>query len=313
MNGLLASELADSVDERFLVRYWVPAFVGLVAAVLLTGARVGGDTLLAAVEGLDGTGAILLALVLLLLVTVVAALLMGARGIVLGVAQGLGWPRRLVVRGIVRQTERRQAAVAQLEQCLAAGEQGLLARRAAERVADWFPTGPEIAPTVLANALLASEQYPWRAYGMPGPVWWPRLLAVAPTPYRAALDAAATPIITMANLAAVLLGVAAAALVLAATGTDPAAMLLVAVATVLLARGLYVAICEGAVAYGQQVRVGFDLHRRALLEELGPEDASDPAAERARWSELTARLEPNLVPLLAAPDSPRRPHERTVA
>ena len=313
MNGLLASDLADSVDERFLVRYWVPAFVGLVAAVLLAGARAGGDVVLAVVEGLSGTGAVLLTLVLLLLVTVAAALLMGARGIVLGVAQGLGWPHRLVVREIGLQTKRRQAAVAQLEQYRAKGDQGLLARRAAERVANWFPAGPEVAPTVLANALLASEQYPWQAYGMPGPVWWPRLLAVAPSEYRESLDAAATPVIAMANLAAVLLGAAAAALALAATGTDPVAMLVAAVALVLLARGLYRAVCEGAVAYGQQVRVGFDLHRRALLEELGAENPSDPAAERALWSELTVRLEPVLAAQSAAPDAFDRPHEPTVA
>ncbi|WP_030408955.1 hypothetical protein [Streptomyces sp. NRRL F-5917] len=141
-----------------------------------------------------------------------------------------------------------------------------------------FPQQPHLLrPTRLGNALAAAEDRCGAPYGWDGPVVWPRLYTVlgnaAKTTVedrRDALDA-----VCRVSVASALCAAASAAL-LARAGW----WVLLALAPLMLSRLAYHAAVHAAVAYGQAVRVCFDLHRFDLYPALRLPPPGDPEQER---------------------------------
>lgn len=140
-----------------------------------------------------------------------------------------------------------------------------------------FPQQPHLLrPTRLGNVLAAAEDRCGAPYGWDGPVAWPRLYTVlgeaAKTTVedrRNALDAACRVSVVSALCSAV------GAALLARTGW----WLLLALAPLLLSRLAYHAAVHAALAYGQAVRVCFDLHRFDLYPALHLPLPEDPDQE----------------------------------
>ncbi|GGK00620.1 hypothetical protein GCM10011583_35100 [Streptomyces camponoticapitis] len=149
-----------------------------------------------------------------------------------------------------------------------------------------FPRQPHLLrPTRLGNALAAAEDRCGAPYGWDGPTAWPRLHAVlggvakeTVEDRRDALDAACRVSVVSALCAAV------SAVLLARTGW----WLLLALAPLLLSALAYHAAVHAAPAYGQAVRVCFDLHRFDLYPALHLPLPDDPEQERRMNTDLSA-------------------------
>lgn len=150
-----------------------------------------------------------------------------------------------------------------------------------------FPLGArddELKALAFGNILAAAADQAGRPYGMDTAVTWPRLYPVLSEPTRAvvddrrdSMDASARMTVVMAATAAV------AAFLLVRTGWG----LVLALIPAGLASLAYVAAVQAALAYGEAVRVAFDLHRFDLLKALRIELPEGTTAERGTFRELS--------------------------
>jgi hypothetical protein len=159
----------------------------------------------------------------------------------------------------------------------------------AARLLTAYPPPPRLKqgclPTALGNRLRAAEYYPLERYSIDAVVIWPRLRPLLPpeatdriTAARTALDAT----VGMVGLS-IAFGIVWP-LVLLVNGHDGLAALCLLAWPV--AWAAYTAGVQAAAAYGQEVRVVFDLYRHLLLRHLELDVPCDSAAERRQWDDL---------------------------
>lgn len=163
-------------------------------------------------------------------------------------------------------------------------------------------------PTRLGNILRAAEIHPYDRYGIDAAVIWPRLRPLLGPETMALLEDRKT---TMAFMLSVALLSALFSLlwcpVLALSSNRWDLFLLCALGWP-LAWLCYEGAVQSAVAYGEQLRATFDLHRRDLLRALDRPLPADAEAERREWLRLTRFFYRNLPlpsPAPAPPPSPR--------
>ena len=149
-----------------------------------------------------------------------------------------------------------------------------------------FPKQPHLVrPTRLGNVLAAAEDRCGDPYGWDGPVVWPRLYTVLGGTAKATVEDRRNALDAACRLSVVsALCSAACAVLLARTG----GWLLLALAPLLLSRLAYRAAVHAALAYGQAVRVCFDVHRFDLYPVLHLPLPEDPDQERRFNETLSA-------------------------
>jgi hypothetical protein len=142
-----------------------------------------------------------------------------------------------------------------------------------------------IRPTALGNVIAAFEERAGGAYGWDTPVAWPRLYPLLGVEVRAIVDDRRDVLDAMCRftMTALLTAVVTAGL-LAAWGW----WVLLALAPAALGWIAYQAAIRAAGAFGEAIRVAFDLNRFAIYPALHVALPADPAAERAANRALCA-------------------------
>jgi hypothetical protein len=215
-----------------------------------------------------------------LAVTLVAVLVQPLQLVLVRLLEG-GWPRWLG-SGLCRDRQLHRKRVLE-QRAQLRGEEPDQAEQhragvAATRLRRRFPLPDHlIRATGLGNALAAMEDDAGREYGWDAVVAWPRLYPVLGDKVRASvadrrdtMDAAARLSVTAAVTT-----VATVALL-----TRAGWWVLLAFVPATVAVIAYVGAVQAAVAYGEVVRVAFDLHRFDLLTALHVDLPADGAAER---------------------------------
>ncbi|MDQ7030281.1 MAG: hypothetical protein Q9O62_11140 [Ardenticatenia bacterium] len=289
------------LDRRFLVGYWMPAFLFGLLLFFTAGWSLPWLGLTAAdyfaLQGLRLSG---ITLGLLFLVTLLAYLLRAFTRPIIRTYEGY-WPWwRLQAWGI----RRRQAAWRRLRQQREASARQNDRRRYGHlqaRLYRDFPSREDrILPTRLGNVLRAAEDYSTTRYGLDGVFWWPRLEPLLPESLLARLEATFMGLVALLNLAT--LSVLYALLLLfnlllcwrgcVTMGRDfwwwswP----LVAVLALVVAYVIYRGAVAQARAYGDLIRVAYDEHRFRVLEALHIARPQTPAEEHALWRRLSRWL-----------------------
>ncbi len=162
-------------------------------------------------------------------------------------------------------------------------------------------------PTRLGNVLRAAEIYAYERYGIDPAVIWPRLRPLLKPETMALLEDRKTTLTFMLSVA--LLSAAFSLLwcpVLALT-TDRWDLFLLCALGWPLAWLCYQNAVQSAVAYGEQLRATFDLHRHDLLRALNRPIPSDGEAERKEWLRLNRFFYRNLPLPAPSPPSPAPP------
>jgi len=289
------------LDRRFLVGYWMPAFLFGLLLFFTAGWSLPWLGLTAAdyfaLEGLRLSG---ITLGLLFLVTLLAYLLRAFTRPIIRTYEGY-WPWRwLQEKGIRRQVERwrrlrrhRDVAVHQKDRRRYSHFQARLYRD--------FPSREDrILPTRLGNLLRAAEDYSMSRYGLDGVFWWPRLEPLLPESLLTRLEAAFMGLVALLNLAtlsALYTPLLLVNLALYWTGhlnmdknfrwwSWPLAAVLALVVAYVIYRG---AVAQ-ARAYGDLIRVAYDEHRFRVLDALHIARPGTPVEEHALWRRLTRWL-----------------------
>lgn len=289
----LVTQTTGLLQRRFVLNAFVPtvAAVGLLTALVAAMSTTGLGDALSWLERLSGLRQTLLGVLALAVAAVLAGLLAAGTPTLVRWHEGYWdssagrWLGRLGA-----DWHRRQLGA------LAADP------RADGRVAAEYPLPSrpeEVMPTRIGNILKNAELYPEVRYGIDAVTVWPRLYPLLPADVSAALSAVKADLelqLVTSTLAAVL-GVAGGVVVVAAGGPWPVFLAWYwggALIWWLAVRGA----AGPARAYGQQVKVAFDLYRRDLLTQLAPDAAAAPGPpeERARWQAL-ARFWHRGVPL----------------
>ncbi|AQT70675.1 hypothetical protein [Streptomyces sp. fd1-xmd] len=195
---------------------------------------------------------------------------------------------------------------------LGRGHHRRLVRRADDASThDRYPprTRPDdLMPTRLGNALKAAELYPRLRYGIDAALVWPRLHPLLPDTFLATLGAARTGLTALLASAflSVVLAVGGAGYLWAVDA--PTRLFLLCLWGGGLAGWLcYRGALLRAVAYGQHLRVAFDLYRGHLLDAVG-RPVGDGEDERLHWQRLCLFWHRGVLPHHAAtPDRSAQP------
>ncbi|KAB8161993.1 hypothetical protein FH609_025650 [Streptomyces sp. 3MP-14] len=306
MNTLLESGL-DSAERllgaRFLLGVLLPLTLaaGASGAVVLAASGHTPGEALRAWQRFDASGQLTAAVLALLALVCLARVLALFQLPLLRLLEGY-WPAagpldRLSRRGTRRQTARARAGWERVRALGEAGERTAGTALAA-RLLTGYPPPPRLAdgvlPTALGNRLRAAEYYPLERYGIDAVVVWPRLVPLLPAEAAARLTSARTALDGTVNLFALALAFGVCwPPVLLAVG-EPASLAALCLLALPVAWAAHRAALAAAVGYGQEVRVVFDLHRRALLDHLEVEVPRDPAEERRLWGDLGQFYQRNL-------------------
>lgn len=280
------------LNRRFVVAYWFPTFLvgvlGLVPRVYVWGFN---NTLAwwrGLASGDDTMGQLWVTLLTLLAVTLIAYLLQVFTRPILQFFEGyLLWPQPLKKRRVARH----HAKVKELKRKILSTTEPEVARALAmdKLVHTYPPKSTQLLPTRLGNTFKAAEAYGEATYRFDMPFWWPRLWSVLPEGEQTQVQDALTSLISLLNLAVLLVYV----------GLDDAVYLLLyapgwqklwAALVIIGAWGLAWLCYEGAVvqarSYGLRLRTAVDLYRFDLLKTLHQSLPATPKEERALWPRL---------------------------
>jgi len=286
------------LDRRFLVGYWMPAFLFGLILFFTAGWSLPWLGLTAedyfALEGLRLSG---ITLGLLFLVTVFAYLLRAFTRPIIRTYEGY-WPwRRLQTWGIRRQQKRLRHLRDMQLQAFHEKDRRRYSRLQILFYRDYPSQAHRILPTRLGNVLRAAEDYSMSRYGLEGVFWWPRLEPLLPESLLTRLEAAFVGLIALLNLAT--LSLLYALLLLANLFLYWGGYVtinndfdewwlwpLVATIALVIAYVIYRGAVTQARAYGDLIRVAYDEHRFLILDALHIEQPRTPREEHLLWSKL---------------------------
>ncbi|NPA90559.1 MAG: hypothetical protein GXO55_03785 [Chloroflexi bacterium] len=285
------------LDRRFLVGYWMPAFLFGLLLFFTAGWAMPWLGLTAEnyfkLEGLRLSG---ITLGLLLLVTVMAYVLHAFTRPIIRVYEGY-WPWRwLQERGIRHQTNQWRSLRGQRDLAVQQKDRRRYNHLQARLYRDFPPREDRILPTRLGNVMRAAEDYSKTRYGLDGVFWWPRLEPLLPESLLTRLEAAYTGLVALLNLttliilyALLLLGntVAVFAGCLRPTLFAWAPGWIVGAAlSFILAYLIYRGAITQARAFGDLIRVAYDEHRFRILDALHMPYPQTPVEEHQLWRRL---------------------------
>jgi hypothetical protein len=284
--------LSDKLDSKFLTAYWLPAFVAVLANVILFGVLIGWSRLDDWASGLGSVAQTLAALILLLAITMLAFVFRALSHIILAFFAGEALPRRLAEWSARGQMRARNAALRLLGSAPDRSDGLPSVQQVAQAIKQRFPhDAAALQPTLFGNVLATASEYPRLAYAMDGLLWWPRLSPLVAPEAQDALSAAQSPMMALLNLSIVFVAFAIeAAIVWGLIGGMWAAAVVAVIVALLAGRLCYLAAAGQAGEVGSQIRVAFDLYRHEILRQLDLEVPTDLAAERALWQSLTHQM-----------------------
>ncbi|MFF5234400.1 hypothetical protein [Dactylosporangium sp. NPDC000521] len=273
LDPLIQSMRDGPASRFFLVAYLPTAAAGLFLFTLVRAGAPGHELRFQQVwrtsSAEPGFGAVLMVAV----VTVLAALLVHPLQLALVRLLEGQWPRWLAPLAVpLRRWHRhRRDRLTALEERLPAGpdEPGYAqavqdAGRAGTLRRRLYPSGLP-RPTALGNILAAAEETAGADYGWDAVVAWPRLYPLLPGPTRTIVDARRNSLDFAATMTATATATAIAAALLLCPSPRWLPLALVPLGVGFLAwRGAL----QAALAYGEAVRVAFDLHRFELHTAL---------------------------------------------
>ena len=167
-----------------------------------------------------------------------------------------------------------------------------------EMMAVYPPRRDDLLPTRLGNVVRSFEEYPRRQYGISGVVLWPRFLSRITEAHAKQIDDARTSFNVAIHLS--FLALLAAVLMLASGLVYPIPFVSWnltwpwigrIVAAGAIAWLMYEASISRAQWWGATVRAAFDLHRAAVLKDLGvTPQPRDLRSERSVWIRLSQQI-----------------------
>lgn len=286
------SALSDRLDSRFLIAFWLPAFVLVLGGIGIMTALVGPSPLENWALTLGPVAQSLVTILLVLFITMLACVLRALTWPIAATFAGDVLPQAFARWSTRGQQRARSRAVQALRASPDAAAFTATGRQDRQRLNQLFPQDDrDLMPTLFGNVLATASQHPRLAYAMEGAVWWPRLSPVLPSFFQDMLGSTQAPMMGLLNLSVVFTGLAltgGAALALAGSRWIDA--LVVLVVGMVLARLCYRAAIGQAVALGSQLGVAFDLYRHDILRQMDLEVPADLEAERALWQQLTREL-----------------------
>jgi hypothetical protein len=277
-------KLSGFFDRRFIIAHWAPVFItfGLAGGISFT--YLGLDEGLKLWTDMNAVGQALLGIATMLSITVLAFISQALVGSIIRFYEGY-WPAWLLP----------------IKKWACADQKKILDSLGSDRFYIYFPKNPNLLrATRLGNILTAAEEYPYLIYQMETIDWWPRLVPLLPDPFRIQVDFALTPIVALLNLST--------CLILLTLGSSISILLadqrwwlfvLIVIIGLLLARLCYLAATDCAVAYGNLIRVAFDLHRHKILKQMDIPVPDNLAGEIRLWSSLNHWISEYIPP----PDS----------
>ncbi len=183
MLGAFVDKALALLDRRFVVAYWIPAFLFGLLLFFTAGWSMPRLGLTAEdyfrLQGLRLSG---VTLGLLLLVTLLAYLLRAFTRSLIRTYEGYWSWRRLQEWGIRRHQARWQRLRELRTRAFQENNRRGYARLQAILYYDYPPRADRILPTRLGNVLRAAEDYSMSRYGLDGVFWWPRLEPLLPQP-----------------------------------------------------------------------------------------------------------------------------------
>jgi hypothetical protein len=159
-----------------------------------------------------------------------------------------------------------------------------------ERIYYGFPLPDEpddLMPTRLGNILKNAELYSLHQYEADAVLLWPRLYAVLPESFTAALAGTKAPLdlmLILSALSALFALVSSAGLLI--LGGPWWLFLACFLGGLIIARLAYLSGVNAAVPYAQLIKSAFDLYRGDLAEKMGYELPGSPGEETAFWKNL---------------------------
>jgi len=284
--------LSDRLNSKFLIAYWLPAFVGVLGSLGILAGLVGPSRMEAWVFNLDSVEQTLVVLIVVLAISILAFVLRAVSRPIIEVFTGIALPR-----GLARwSTKGQMRAKLRASQTLGAQASALCTDSGAEqvdaRLNRVYPLDDAATqPTLFGNVFATAAEYPRLVYTMNGLLWWPRLVPLVPGSFQDLLSSAQAPMMALLNLCVVFTTLAlGGAPLLALVGGHWVAAIVVLVGGLLLARLCYQAGVSQAAELGSVIRVGFDLYRHEILRQMDLEVPQDFETERALWHRLTAQL-----------------------
>lgn len=287
------------LGSRFLVSVLVPVLLAAGASALVLTISTGHTPAeeLRAWQHYSGSGQLLIAVWVALGLLGVSYVLGIFHLSLLRVLEGF-WPSAPAMRRrrIRRHRAKAEAGWTRVRQ-LAAGDDQTGATALAAQLLASYPPPTRLAngcmPTALGNRLRAAEYYPLERYGIDAVIIWSRLRPLLPpeatdqaTGARTTLDATVSLLVL-----ATAFGTVWPVVALADGHAALAAFCLLAWPVALAA---HQAALHAAAAYGQQVRIVFDLHRHVLLDHLGIAAPDDAVEERDLWDSLAQFYQRNM-------------------
>ena len=301
MLGTFIDKTLTLLGRRFLVAYWMPAFLLGLMLFFTAGWSLPWLGLTAedyfALKGLRLSG---VTLSLLLLVTLLAYLLRAFTRPIIRTYEGY-WSWRWLQEWGIRRHKARWQHLRQLRtQAFQQKDYRRYNRLQAMLYRDYPSREERILPTRLGNVLRAAEDYPLTRYGLDGVFWWPRLEPLLPKPLIDRLEAAFIGLVALLNLATLAL---VFALVLVGNAVAVAAKrlpstwwaivpswLVVALIVLVFAYITYRGAAAQARSYGELIRVAYDEHRFLILDALQIPRPTTPSKEHQMWRRLSRWL-----------------------
>jgi hypothetical protein len=241
---------------------------------------------------------------------VLATLLYVLNGSILRLYQGYGWRSGLIGSWLTRRRQKELRALEDLRDELrelmddASTDEKRLNEVAGrylsvtQPILNDFPTMSSVLPTRLGNTIRSFENYAQRQYRIAGITAWPRFVPKLTKEHAAMIDDAKSAVDRVINISILSYITLLATFFLGIVFPIPFASTVLFRNWLLrmtvffgLGFGFYLAAITLAKTWGESVRAAFDLHRRAVLHDLGFEQAPETLEEeRELWEAISQQL-----------------------
>ncbi len=257
-------KLGGFFDRRFVIAFWAPSLIFSALIVAAAALIYDAAAALRLWDAQTATAQVLLSVSFLFCVSILAYLLQPFNVLLVRLYLGYDWP----------------AWASFFEKWGRERQRG-----------DWTEKRvppARLRPTRLGNTLEDIYRYAYNVYRADTSIWWPRLTPLLPESFRAQVDDALMPILSLLNLSALLTLLAfGGGLALVLLDRRWWLFLLFWAGGLLLARVCYAAAVNQARSnYGALVRAAFDLYRHEIIKQMRLPLPDTPHKEFLLWARL---------------------------